>query len=58
LVGNKTTLAKSLGVTAVTIILGVSTQTGPDRVQVDVGSHGGQCLTLPLGFAFILQGIV
>jgi hypothetical protein len=35
LVGNKTTLGESLGVTAVTIILGVSTQTGPDRVQVD-----------------------
>jgi hypothetical protein len=33
LTGKRTTLGKSLGVTAVTIILGVMTQTGPDGVE-------------------------
>src|ERR1700751_2976484 len=42
--GKKRTLGKSLGVTAVTVILGVITQTGPDRLELDVSSHSGQCL--------------
>ena len=45
LAGNKTTLGKSLGVTAVTIILRVSAQPGSDRVKLDVSSHGGQGLS-------------
>src|SRR6516225_3903407 len=44
LTGKKRTLGQSLGVTAVTVIFGVSTQTGPDRVELDVSSHSGQCL--------------
>jgi tetratricopeptide (TPR) repeat protein len=43
--GKARTLAKSLGVTAVTIILGVSTQTGSDRVELDISSHSRQCLS-------------
>ena len=43
--GKNRTLGKGLGVTAVTIILGVGTQTGPDRVELDISSHSGQCLT-------------
>src|SRR6516165_10448069 len=45
LTGKRTTLGKSRGVTAVTVILGVSTQTGPDRIELDISSHGGQCLS-------------
>src|SRR6516162_6834043 len=45
LTGKKRTLGNSLGVTAVAVILGIRTQTGPDRVELDVCSHGGQCLT-------------
>jgi hypothetical protein len=45
LAGNKTTLDKSLGVTAVTIILRVSAQPDSDRVKLDVSSHGGQGLS-------------
>src|SRR4029077_12775686 len=44
LTGKKRTLGKSLGVTAVTVILGISTQAGADRVELDVSSHSGQCL--------------
>src|SRR6516162_5510175 len=44
LTGKRTTLGKSLGVTAVTVILGIITKTGPDRVELDVSSHSGQCL--------------
>src|SRR6516164_563112 len=43
--GKKRTLGKSLGVTAITVILGIITETGPDRVELDVSSHSGQCLT-------------
>ena len=43
--GKKRTLGKSLGVTAVTVILGIITQAGADRVELNVSSHGGQCLT-------------
>jgi hypothetical protein len=43
--GKTRTIGKSLGVPAVTIILGVTTKTGPDRVKFDIGSHSGQCLS-------------
>src|SRR6516164_3486790 len=45
LTGKERTLGQSLGVTAVTVIFGISTQTGADRVELDVSSHSGQCLT-------------
>jgi hypothetical protein len=32
--GKKRTLGESLGVTAVTVILGIITQAGPDRVDI------------------------
>jgi hypothetical protein len=38
LTGKKRTLGKSLGVTAVRVILGIITQTDPDRVELDVCS--------------------
>src|SRR6516164_4316319 len=41
LTGKKRTLGKSLGVTAVTVILGISAQAGPDRVELDISSHSG-----------------
>src|SRR4029077_17237197 len=44
LTGKKRTLGKSLGVTAVTVILGIITQAGADRVELDICSHSGQCL--------------
>ena len=34
LTGKRRTLGKSLGVTAVTVILGIITQAGPDRVDI------------------------
>jgi hypothetical protein len=41
LTGKKRTLGESFGVTAVTVILGIITQAGPDRIELDVSSHGG-----------------
>src|ERR1700751_2049159 len=45
LTGKKRALGKSLGVTAVTVILGISAQTGADRIELDLSSHSGQCLS-------------
>ena len=36
LTGNRTTLADSLGVTGVTVVLRVTTQAGPDRIKLNV----------------------
>src|SRR5262249_15233259 len=45
LMGKKRTLGNRLGVTAVTVILGVITQTGADRIELDISSHSSQCLS-------------
>jgi hypothetical protein len=44
LASQRATLAERLGVAAIAIIFGISTQTCADRVKFDVSSNGGQCL--------------
>jgi hypothetical protein len=45
LAGQGGTLGERLGIAAITIVFGIGTKTGPNRVELDVSSYGGQGLT-------------